>query len=191
MKQVLRPLAGALLATLLLAGCGGGGATSLAVFDLTAPPVVRPGGGRGQIVVGEPQGIAIYETDRIVVRSGGVVTVLPGAQWADRLPRLLQTRLIQTFENARRAASVGRPGDRLVAERQLVAEIRSFEVLADSSEAVVTLSVKVIGERAGRILGAQVFSAREPVSAVNADNAPQALDRALSKVLVQVVAWAR
>jgi cholesterol transport system auxiliary component len=183
-------LTGLLAAAVLIGGCGSS-AQSLTVVDLTAPTSVRAASGGGQIIVTEPLALAVYETDRIVVRSGGTLTVLPGAQWSDRLPRLLQARLIQTFENGRRAASVGRPADRLTAERQLVAEVRAFEIDADSREAVVAMSVKVVGERRGRILAARLFTAREPVSAVDAGNAPQALDRALGRVLAEIVGWAR
>ena len=45
---------------------------------------------------------------RLVLEPGGAVSYLGGGQWADRLPRLIQTRLIQSLENANRLKSVSR-----------------------------------------------------------------------------------
>ncbi len=93
-----------LLAAALLGGCAGG-ATPL-TFDLAA----LPAGGRSiasgrAIVVSEPVGIQPFEADRIIVREGaGSLSFLGGGQWADRLPRLIQTRIIQSLENSGRLA---------------------------------------------------------------------------------------
>ena len=90
----------ALLAALPVAACGGGPAPS--TFDLTAPRqgLRLTGSSRSVIVVAEPTAVFALDSERIVIRtSGGELTYLPRAQWSDRLPRLVQTRLIQTFEN--------------------------------------------------------------------------------------------
>lgn len=171
----------------LLAACSSGPAPT--TFDLSAPrSAVRAGGVSGQVVVAEPVTIQTFEADRIIVKDGaGAVSFLGGAQWADRLPRLIQARLIQTFENASRLRAVSRPGDRVTADYQLNTEIRAFLIDAPAGEAVVELSVKLVDDRTGRIRAARVFSARTPVGAVDAGNAAQALDRSLSTVLLEVV----
>ena len=171
---------------LLLAGCGGG--PPPATFDLTAPrgPVrARPA---GQFVVPEPTALLIYDGDRMVVRQGGQVSVLKGAQWADRLPRLIQTRLIQSFENVGLTAGIGRPGERISPDRQINVDIRAFEIDADRGEAVVEITVKLLRDATGRVGASRVFSARQPAQAEPA-SAAAALDAALSQVLVQIVAW--
>ena len=59
----------------------------------------------------------------------GAVSYLGGGQWADRLPRLIQSRLIQTFENSHGFRAVSRPGR--CASRpdfQLTTEIRAFQI---------------------------------------------------------------
>ena len=48
---------------------------------------------------------------------------------------------------------------------------------------------RLVDDRAGRIANARVFTARVPVAAVDAGNAAQALDRALSIVLLDIVRW--
>jgi cholesterol transport system auxiliary component len=185
----------ALALALTAAGCSsiglGGGAPP--TFDLTAP--TQFGGSRaarGQLVVQDPTTIGVLDSDKIVVRTaGGEITALPNAQWADRLPRLVQVRLVQTFENSRRIRSVGRPGDRLVADYQLLLDIRSFEIVAvDGASADVSIAAKIVGDRSGRIVAARVFQARVPATNTDGGPASAALDAAWEKVAVEIVHWA-
>jgi cholesterol transport system auxiliary component len=181
-----------LLCATLLAGCSGGSASR--TFDLTAPrDAGRIGGGsRAALVVAEPSTVQVFDSERIIVRDqGGGLSTLPGGQWADRLPRLVQTRLIQTFENASRLGAVARPGERVLPDWQLNLDIRNFTIESGTGEAVVEISAKLVRDRTGRVQGARLFTARVPVGAIDPENAAQALDRALSQVLVDIVRWAR
>ncbi|MDB5649085.1 MAG: hypothetical protein JWL62_605 [Hyphomicrobiales bacterium] len=186
--QRLARASGALVLVALLSACG---SAPLATFDISAPSSnVKARALRGVLVVTEPTAPSPIDGDRIVVRSApSAVTVLAGAQWSDRLPRLLQTRLIQTFENARLLKSVGRPGDGLSADYSLNWEIRRFEMDIPTGQAVVELSVKVLTP-AGRIAAAQIFSAQVPGSTADGVAATVALDAASNNVLRQIVAWA-
>ncbi|MFC6791422.1 ABC-type transport auxiliary lipoprotein family protein [Methylobacterium komagatae] len=178
-----------LLAAALLGGCAGG-ATPL-TFDLAA----LPAGGRSiasgrAIVVSEPVGIQPFEADRIIVREGaGSLSFLGGGQWADRLPRLIQTRIIQSLENSGRLRSVSRPGDKIAADYQLISEIRAFDIQTATGEAVVDLSLKLVADGTGRVAAARIFTARVPVQKVDASSGAQALDQALVTVLGDIVRW--
>lgn len=172
-----------------LGGCGGG-ATPL-TFDLAAlPGQPRTVGAARSLVVSEPVGLQPMEADRIIVRErGGSLSFLGGGQWADRLPRLIQTRIIQSLENSGRLRSVSRPGDKIPSEYLLVSEIRAFDIDAGSGEAVVDLSAKLIAEGTGRVVNARVFTARVPVPKVDAQTAATGLDAALGQVLGDLVRW--
>lgn len=189
--QGLRVGLGLALLALGVAGCAGGGSAPQ-TFDLSAVSDVRGrGGGRGQIVVAEPLALALFDSERVVVRTGqGGITYLPGVQWADRLPRLVQTRLVQSFENARRLGSVGRPGDRLIAAFQLNTELRAFEIREEGREAYVEVSVKLVNDRTGRIAAGQVFQARAPVGNIDGPNATAALNAAATEVFRSIITWA-
>lgn len=189
MTKTFRALALAALIAPALGGCGGGGAPL--TFDLAAlPPSGRPVMAGRAIVVAEPVGIQPFESDRIIVReTGGSLAFLGGGQWADRLPRLIQTRLIQSLENSGRLRSVSRPSDKVASDYQLISEIRAFDVAAGTGEAVVDLSAKLIAEGTGRVTAARVFTARVPVKAVNAGSGAAALDAALGTVLADMVRW--
>ncbi len=190
-REAGSPARAAVFACLLVAlgGCGGGSAPL--TFDLAAlPPSSRTGGAARAIMVSEPVGLQPLEADRIIVREpGGSLSFLGGGQWADRLPRLIQTRLIQSLENSGRLRSVTRPGDKVVSDYQLVSEIREFDIQAGSGEAVVDLSAKLVAEGTGRVVNARIFTARVPVGKVDARSAAVGLDAALGQVLVDLVRW--
>lgn len=180
----------ALASALLLAGCGGGSAPT--TYDLSAPrDFGRIGSGGGVLIVAQPTTVQALDSDRLIVKdSTGALSFLGGAQWADRVPNLVQTRLIQTFENGSRIAAVGRPGERIVPDFQLNTDIRAFNIEAASGQAVVEITAKLIGDRTGKVQRARLFSARVPAGADGA-GAAQALDQALSQVLIQIARWAR
>jgi len=186
----LRALSLAAAGSLLLAGCGGGSAPT--TYDLSAPrDFGRIGGGGGVLIVAQPTAVQALDSDRLIVKdSSGALSFLGGAQWADRVPNLVQTRLIQTFENGSRIAAVGRPGERIVPDFQLNTDIRAFNIDAASGQAVVEITAKLIGDRTGKVQRAKLFSARVPASSDGA-GAAQALDQALSQVLIQIARWAR
>lgn len=183
-------LGAALAGLLALSACGGGAPP--ATYDLTAPREgLSSGRGRGLLVVAEPQALQALDSNRIVIRtSDGGIAYLPDAQWSDRLPKLIQTRLIQTFENGARIQAVGRPGDRLVPVAQLNSEIRSFGIDEKTGEAVIELSVKIVNDRSGRILAGQVFTSRVPSGgSISGPVASAALDLATQALLRDVVRW--
>lgn len=189
-RGAVRRLVPAVFVALAAAACGSGPAPT--TYDLSAPRAgVRFGGAvRGQIVVSEPTAIQTLEAERIIAKDqAGAVSFIGGGQWADRLPRLIQAKLIQTFENSSNLKAVSRPGERVSPDSLRNTEIRAFQVSSTTGEAVVELSGRLVHDRTGRIVSGRVFSAREPVAKVDAASAAQALDAALSRVLLDMVRW--
>jgi cholesterol transport system auxiliary component len=185
----LKRLAAAVLLAAGLAGCGSFEQPPT-TFDLSVPEGARQASPGGRLlVVAEPVALQALESDRIVVRaSDGTVSFLPGVQWADRLPRLLQARMVQSFENSGR--SVGRAGNGLSADVALTSDIRFFGVRTDGgAQAVVELSAKLVSSD-GRIERARVFRAATPLASVEGRAAAAALDQSMTKVLADLVRWA-
>lgn len=159
-------------------------------YDLSAPTSRIRGAAGVQVLVNEPAALQTLASQQILVKdASGTVSFLGGAQWADNLPRLIQTRLINTFENASQLRGVSRPSSGAVADVQLISELRSFEIATPSDEAVVEISVKIVSDQNGRIMNGRIFRARAPVAAVDAPNATRALDEALSTVMLDIVRW--
>lgn len=180
---------------LAVAGCSvlGSSGGPPPTFDLTAaqhfPHAMRAP--RGQLIVQDATALGPLDSDKIVVRpADDQLAALSDAQWSERLPRLVQVRTIQTFENARRLRAVGRPGDRMAADYQLLLDIRNFEIVAGSApSAEVTIAAKIAGDRSGRIIAGRVFTARVPARAAEGPPAIAALDEAWNKVAADIVLW--
>jgi cholesterol transport system auxiliary component len=82
---------------------------------------------------------------------------------------------------------VTRPGSGVTPDFLLTSELRAFQIDAGTGDAVVEMSVKLVSDRSGRIATTRIFTGRVPVGTVDAANAAQSLDRALSIVLVDIV----
>jgi cholesterol transport system auxiliary component len=160
-------------------------------FDLSAVDSgLASARARAQLEVIEPTTSIELDSNRIVIRtSPEAIAYLSGAQWTGRLPTLVQTRLVQTFENAKLLQSVGRPGEHFTADYALTTEIRSFEINVPRGEAVVEIVAKIVSETSGRVIAAQIFSAKVPTQ-VKEEGAPAtALDHALAEVMRAIVRW--
>lgn len=161
-------------------------------FDLAVPaafpaPAKAP---EGLMVVPDPTAVIVLDSQKILSRAGdGAMVPLPDAQWSDNLPKLVQARVVQSFENARYLEQVARPLEGLAASRQLVIDIRRFELQLDPRPvADVELSARIVGE-GGHIAGARIFHATVPAKSGEAAAAAAALDRAFGTVVTDLVVW--
>ena len=187
--------AGALLLALGLTGCAalpGGGPAPLDTFDLTTPTVSVAGRGRGQILITQPAALKALDSQNIVIKTGDrSIQYLKGAQWADRLPVIVQARLAEAFQRTGRFAGVGKPGEGLAIDYQIITEIRAFEVRAEKGEqAHVELFVRILNDRNGEVRASRAFSASAPVYGSGNKAYVAALDRAFGEAAQQIVRWA-
>jgi cholesterol transport system auxiliary component len=158
-------------------------------FDLTAATPSAQRGLRAQMRVALPTATADLDSDRILVRTGATgLSVLSDARWASRLPLLLQARLTETFQNARLLSAVGQ-GGAATFDYSLEADIRSFELDADAKQVSIDIAVKLISSAGGRVVAAQIFTARAAVASTQAADVTGALNAALSGVMTQIVSF--
>lgn len=162
-------------------------------YEISAPAVLRaiPGATRAQILIPEPTAIKTLDSERIVIKPTTLtVQYLAGSQWSDRLPRMVQLRLLQAFENTGKAGAVGVPGQGLAIDYQLVMEIRRFEVMVTGAPvAVVEISVKALNDRNGSVIRTRVFEQRSPLAGPDNANYVAALDRAFDAITRDIVTW--
>ncbi|MGL3605260.1 ABC-type transport auxiliary lipoprotein family protein [Rhizobium sp. G187] len=189
---------GALLASVLaiglfgLSGCGSSAVND--TFDLSASPVdvaTTASARSRQLLVADPVALKALDSEQILVRvSGSEIRYLSKAQWSDRLTRVVQSNLIEAFENTGRLGGVGRPGQGLAIDYQLVTDVRTFEVVASGGDrGVVEISVKLLNDRNGSVKAQRSFRAEaRSASSSNADYV-EALDRAFATVTADIVAW--
>jgi cholesterol transport system auxiliary component len=183
-RRRLFPVLLAGLPSLLLAACS---SAPVATYDLTPAEGFAARAGRGQLAVLLPDATLPADSDRIVVRTNPQsVAYLSGAQWADKLPTLVQSRLIESFQNAHLLRAVGRPG--MLADFSLQTSVRRFELDAARGEAVVEISAQIIGP-SGRIVAGRLFAANVAPPSSDPAAVASALDEALAEVMREIVIW--
>lgn len=186
--------AGALLLATILAGCAvlpGGGPAPLDTFDLSAPSVQTGGQSKRQILVTQPVALKALDSQNIVIRpSDRSIQFLKGAQWADRLPLIVQARLAETFQRSGSFAGVGKPGEGLAIDYQVIVEVRSFEVRVNGGEhAEVDLFVRILNDRNGEVRASKSFTASVPVSGSGNAAYVSALDSAFGQAAKDILRW--
>lgn len=179
---------------LALTGCAaiGGVKPTADTYELRVPTISEASPVRAgtQILVAEPQALKALDSQNIVVQTDPLtIRYLDESQWSDRLPRLVQMRLAQAFQNSDRFKGVGLPGQGLAIDYQIVTEIREFGVDAGSNTAAVAIAVKILNDRNGTVASERVFESR--IAAGGSSNAAYvaAIDRAFESVARDVVAW--
>jgi cholesterol transport system auxiliary component len=178
----------------VLAGCSLFRGPTPETYDLTGPQTIPrlANGTAAQILIPEPSALKILDSDKIVVASGSRLYYYPEAQWPDRMPRVFQARAIEAFENSRKAKAVGRPGEGLSIDYQIIANIRSFEYRVTSDTggyAHVEVYVKIMDDRNGRIVATRTLTGDAPVVRGTATEVAAGLDAAMSVVLIELVRW--
>jgi phospholipid/cholesterol/gamma-HCH transport system substrate-binding protein len=171
------------------------------LYDLTAPRTFPPfdKAAKSQLVVPEPTALLAFDTPKIIIAPGaGESLPADAVQWRDNIPKLLQAKLIESFENANYLAAVARPMEGLNADYQLLIDIRNFQVSpamagaagadAAAPAAHVEFAAKILGEN-GKIIGSRTFDAIVPTRETDAASAVAALDQAFGKAAADLVLW--
>jgi phospholipid/cholesterol/gamma-HCH transport system substrate-binding protein len=126
----------------------------------------------------------------LVAPSPDELKPLEEKQWADGVPRLVQTKMVESFENAG-FAHVGKAMDGFTPEVQLLLEIRSFDIyLVAPHSARIEISAKWLGPDA-KISAECSFSATAPATGVESSAAAAALNDAFQTVARDIVVWAQ
>ena len=186
-----------LLAT-VLAGCGG---------LLTDPPKrelfrVSPkftfAGGlphvAAQLLVATPTAPAGLDTERIALsRSPVSLDYFADVQWADRVPYLIQTSLVEGFEKSAAILAVGPDRGGLRADFVIETAIGDFAAIYDSPNAAPRISVRLTAKLVRmpeRKIIAQLAVSREANAAANAvPDIVRAFDAALGGAIEEIVTW--
>ncbi|QRM55669.1 ABC-type transport auxiliary lipoprotein family protein [Sinorhizobium sp. BG8] len=193
-----RPLGGAAARLALvsvlaatLTACGSGKAKN-DTYGLSAVPLVEgPSARNRQILVPEPSALKALDSQQVVVRTSSTeIQNLANSQWSDRLPKIVQAKLIQAFENSGRVGGVGRPGEGLAIDYQVVTNIRSFEIQTSGADtAVVEIYAKILNDRNGTVRAQKSFRTTAPVSGAANPDFVAALDAASASATAEIVAW--
>ena len=187
---------GLMIPSLMLGGCAaipGFGPAPVDLYDLAAPAVQKAALRRArptQILVPEPEALKILDGEDVAIRTAaGSLQLLGGARWSDRLPRLVQAGLVEAYQRSGSLAGVGRPGEGLAIDYQVIVDIRAFEVRVGSGLADVQLFVRVLDDRTGQVRASREFAASVPVAGTGDVAFIAALNQAFNVVTGEIIDW--
>lgn len=185
-------------AVLLLGGCSalGGPKTEIKVYDPVSSVTVDPSwpAADWSLSVGVQAANQILDSARIGVRpTPERFQTYKGVSWADNAPDLVQTALVEGFEDSGKVAAVGRVasgGAR--GDFALFVELRSFETIYRDGrpEAVIEAQAMLIKLRNGRgVAASKRFRTAVAGSTPDVDSMVAAFGQALSNVSTDIVGW--
>jgi cholesterol transport system auxiliary component len=141
-----------------------------------------------QILVKLPTSLDAINSERIIVRpSPRVITYLEGAQWSDTVPKMVQAKLVEAFENSASTGATAKPGDGLVIDFQLVSDIRRFEVL--NRQATIEISIKLLSDSSGKVVETRIFEVSATSASGTAENYVNAFDEAFDRLARDIIKW--
>lgn len=146
-----------------------------------------------QLVLEPPVADAGLNTTRIALqRSPTQIEYYARSGWADRAPLMIQTLMIESFENSKRIVSVGRESIGLRADFILKSELRELQAVYYNGglpEAWVSINAKLVQMPRRAIVASQSFDARVTATADALPDIVAAFDDAAGKVLRRLVEW--
>jgi cholesterol transport system auxiliary component len=164
--------------------------TPKSTFDKSLPTLDK------QIVVDEPTATSAVDTDQIAVQPTPLqVQYLPGARWVDRAPLIVQTLLIESYENSGRVPAVGSSAIGLRADYVIATNIREFQGKLPSGDPDgpliinVRLNIKVLDAQEDRIIGSRSFDEAAASATDDPSAVASAFDEALGDAMRDAVEW--
>jgi cholesterol transport system auxiliary component len=146
-----------------------------------------------QLIVEKPLADAGIDSTRIALqRSPTLLEYYARASWSDRAPVMVQTLIVESFENSRRIVAVGRDVVSLRADFVLSTELREFQAEyfdEPSPRAHVGITARLVQLPRRAIIGSEGFESIVPAEADTVDAIVAAFDEALGKVLRRLVLW--
>ncbi|UYN93691.1 MAG: membrane integrity-associated transporter subunit PqiC [Enhydrobacter sp.] len=190
-------LAAAAAATVLLAGCELINAateptdlytvTPKSTFDADIPSVYW------QLAVEVPASAANLNTGRIALAMTPTSSdYYAKAAWTDRAPLMVQTRIVDSFENTGKIVAVARESIGLRANYQLQPDLRNFEAMyfyGGTPIVKVRIIAKLVQLPDRQIIGVATFERCVRAREDKIPSVVRAFDQALGSVVKRLVAW--
>jgi phospholipid/cholesterol/gamma-HCH transport system substrate-binding protein len=170
---------------------GGGAPAQKITYDLRAPQNLGPASKtiKGQLAIPEPTAVAMLETQRMLFSPAKDVPGFSDFLWADAIPKLLQTRLIEGFENYDIAHAPLRIADVGQTDFQLLIDVRRFRIATDSEPAAeIGLSARIV-DKGGKVIASRLFEESQKFDKVEPAAAVAAFNDGFGRIAKDMIAW--
>jgi phospholipid/cholesterol/gamma-HCH transport system substrate-binding protein len=142
-----------------------------------------------QWAIPEPTAIAMLETQRFLFSPAQEHPGFAEAMWADALPKLIQARLIESFENYDITHAPLRMVDIGQTDFQLLIDVRRFRIAVGSEpSAEIDLSARIV-DKNGKVIASRLFEESEKFSSVAPAQAVAAFNEAFGRIAKNMIAW--
>lgn len=188
--------AGAIVFT---AGCssilGPPAAPQLYILKPSLGPLDNAPAVKWALEIGGPNAADSLDSERIALsNSATTMDYYANAAWTGRVPVLLQSLIVQAFEESGKIASVASDTSALHSDYVLETDIRDFEARYDTPDAapkvVVRVEAKLFRTHARDIVASLSAVQETQASATNLDSVVRAFNEATGALLKQIVEWA-
>jgi cholesterol transport system auxiliary component len=147
-----------------------------------------------QLTVGIPIAEAGLNIARIALRQSPVsLEYYERANWIDTAPIMVQTLLVESFENSNKIVAVARRSVSLRADYSLLSELREFQAEYDGPGPAlirVRLNTKLVKMPQRTIIAALTTEHTARAKGTDIESIVLAFDSALGKSLKRIVEWA-
>jgi len=170
---------------------GGGTPAQKITFDLRAAQgFATPAKAiKGQLAIPEPSAVAMLETQRMLFAPAKDYPGFAEFAWADSIPKLLQARLIESFENYDIAHAPLRSTDIGQTDFQLLMDVRHFQIAVESQPTVqIEMSARII-DKDGKVIASRLFAQSQRFDQVEPQAAVAAFNDAFGRMAKDVIAW--
>jgi phospholipid/cholesterol/gamma-HCH transport system substrate-binding protein len=142
-----------------------------------------------QLVLPTPTAILLLDTQRFLSMSNKELAGFANAQWADSIPKMLQIKLIQSFENYDVAHAPLRATDNPGTAFQLLIDLRSFQINTDPEPtAEIGFSARILNKD-GQVVASQLFSQHKKLEKPDPASAVVAFDDAFGSIATELITW--
>lgn len=170
---------------------GGGSPAQKVTYDLRAPQdfghldkTVK-----GQLAIPEPTAVAMLETQRMLFAPAQEYPSFADFLWADSIPKLLQARFIEGFENYDIAHAPLRVADIGQTDFQLLVDVRHFRIAVDSGPAAeIGLSARIV-DKNGKVIASRLFTDSRKFDKMEPAAAVAAFNDAFCRIAKDMIAW--
>jgi cholesterol transport system auxiliary component len=144
-----------------------------------------------QLVVAEPRSGADLATNRIALtRAANRIEYFAEGVWSDAAPALVQSTLIEAFEDSAPGIAIGRDSAGLKPDYILQSELREFTAVYAGSggEAAIRIAAKLVKMPERRIVASFSVAARRPSVGAGLPGIIAAFEAALGDVYGELIA---